>query len=63
MHKDKRERVITDTGDKDKAVVIGMMERGGNVRAFEVENRTKKELQHKIRESTSRLLESPETRP
>jgi transposase-like protein len=50
MHKDKRERVITGTGGKDKAVVMGMMERGGNVRAFVVENRTKKELQQKIRE-------------
>jgi hypothetical protein len=29
MHKDKRERVITGTGGKDKAVVTGMMERGG----------------------------------
>ena len=50
MHKDKRERVITGTGGKDKAVVMGMMERGGNVRAFVVDNRTKKELQQQVRE-------------
>lgn len=50
MHKDKRERVITGTGGKDKAVVMGMMERGGNVRAFVVDNRTKKELQQQVRQ-------------
>jgi transposase-like protein len=50
MHKDKRERVITGTGGKDKTVVMGMMERGGNVRAFVVDNRRKKELQKNIRE-------------
>jgi transposase-like protein len=50
MHKDKRERVITGTGGKDKAVVMGMMERGGDVRAFVVDNRTKKELQQQIRQ-------------
>jgi transposase-like protein len=50
MHKDKRERVITGTGGKDKAVVMGMMERGGNVRAFVVDNRTKKQLQQQVRE-------------
>jgi transposase-like protein len=50
MHKDKRERVIKGTGGKDKTAVMGMVERGGRVRAFVVENRTKKELQQKIRE-------------
>jgi transposase-like protein len=50
MHKSKRERVITGTGGKDKTVVMGMMERGGNVRAFVVDNRRKKELQKNIRE-------------
>jgi transposase-like protein len=50
MHKDKRERIITGTGGKDKAVVMGMLERGGNVRAFVVDNRTKKELQQQVRE-------------
>jgi transposase-like protein len=50
MHKSKRARVITGTGGKDKTVVMGMMERGGNVRAFVVDNRRKRELQNQIRE-------------
>jgi transposase-like protein len=50
MHKDKRERVITGTGGKDKTVVMGMMERGGNVRAFVVDNRRRSELQKQVRE-------------
>ena len=50
MHKDKRARVINGTGGKDKAVVMGMIERGGNVRAFVVDNRRKKELQKQVRE-------------
>lgn len=50
MHKSKRARVITGTGGKDKTVVFGMMERGGNVRAMVVDNRRKKELQSRVRE-------------
>ena len=50
MHKAKRERVITGTGGKDKTVVMGMIERGGNVRAFVVDNRRKHQLQKQIRE-------------
>ncbi len=50
MHKAKRERVITGTGGKDKTVVMGMMERGGNVRAMVVDGRRKKELQKNVRE-------------
>jgi transposase-like protein len=50
MHKDKRARKITGTGGKDKTVVMGMMERGGNVRAFVVDSRRKKELQKQVRE-------------
>jgi transposase-like protein len=50
MHKSKRERVITGTGGKDKVVVMGMLERGGNVRAMVVDNRRKKKLQKQIRE-------------
>ncbi len=49
MHKSKRERVITGTGGKDKAVVMGMMERGGEVRAMVVDTRKKKDLQKQIR--------------
>jgi transposase-like protein len=50
MHKSKRARVITGTGGKDKAVVMGMLERGGNVRAMVVDDRRKRELQSNIRE-------------
>jgi transposase-like protein len=50
MHKSKREQRITGTGGKDKTVVMGMIERGGEVRAFVVDNRKKKELQKHIHE-------------
>jgi hypothetical protein len=50
MHKSKRERVITGTGGKDKAIVQGIMERGGNVRAFVVDDRKKKTVQANVRE-------------
>jgi transposase-like protein len=50
MHKDKRERVITGTGGKDKEIVFGMVERGGKVVTSHVERRTKKELQATIRD-------------
>ncbi len=50
MHKDKKARVITGTGGKDKVVVMGMIERGGNVRAMVVDNRRKHELQKQVRE-------------
>ena len=49
MHKAKRERVITGTGGKDKTVVMGLMERGGNVRAMVVDNRKKKTIQANVR--------------
>ena len=50
MHKSKRARVITGTGGKDKTLVMGMLERGGNVRAMVIDTRKKKELQKQIRE-------------
>lgn len=50
MHKARRQRVITGTGGKDKTIVMGMVERGGNVRAFVVDDRRKKELQKQVRE-------------
>jgi transposase-like protein len=50
MHKSKRAKKITGTGGKDKVVVMGMMERGGNVRTMVVDNRRKKELQSRVRE-------------
>ena len=51
MHREKRERVITGTGGKDKAIALGMVERGGKVRTFAVPNRRKHELHGKIREN------------
>jgi transposase-like protein len=50
MHKDKRARVITGTGGKDKTAVMGMIERGGRVRAMVVGTRRKSELQRQVRE-------------
>jgi transposase-like protein len=50
MHAAKRAEKITGTGGKDKTVVLGMVERGGDVRAFVVDNRRKKELQKQVRE-------------
>src|ERR1700677_3624474 len=37
MHKSKRDRVISGTGGKDKEIVRGMRERGGNVRVMHIE--------------------------
>ena len=49
MHADRRKRVITGRGVKDKPAVMGMLERGGEVRAMVVPNRRKHELQSQIR--------------
>jgi transposase-like protein len=50
MHAKRRAEVITGTGGKDKAIALGMVERGGNVRTFAVPNRRKHELHGKIRQ-------------
>ncbi|MGC9969117.1 MAG: IS1595 family transposase [Bryobacteraceae bacterium] len=50
MHKEVRGRRITGTGGKDKTVVMGMLERGGQVRAMVIESRRKTELQKRVRE-------------
>jgi transposase-like protein len=49
MHADKRKRRITDTGTKDKTPVMGILERGGEVRAMMVPTRRKHHLQAEIR--------------
>jgi transposase-like protein len=49
MHADKRKRRITETGTKDKVAIMGMLERGGEVRAAVVGNRRKHALQSNIR--------------
>jgi transposase-like protein len=49
MHADKRRRRITETGTKDKTAVMGILERGGEVRTAVVGNRRKHALQSQIR--------------
>jgi transposase-like protein len=49
MHVAKRQRRITGTGGKDKTPVMGILERGGKVRATVIPNRKKKALQSEIR--------------
>jgi transposase-like protein len=50
MHRAKREKKITGTGGKDKTAVMGILERGGEIRMKIVENTRKKALQSEIRE-------------
>ncbi len=49
MHADKHKRRITETGTKDKTAVMGILERGGEVRAAVVGNRKKHALQSNVR--------------
>src|SRR6202023_1440612 len=49
MHADKRAAKITGTGGKDKTAVMGILERGGEVRTSVVPNRRKKALQAEVR--------------
>jgi transposase-like protein len=51
MHKNKRAEKIHGTGGMDKAVVFGMVERDGRVRAFHLDSRRRHELQKAIREN------------
>jgi len=49
MHVGKRQRRITGTGGKDKTAVMGMLERGGQVRTIVVPNRKREALQTEVR--------------
>jgi transposase-like protein len=49
MHLSKRKRRITGTGTKDKIAVMGILERGGEVRTVVVANRKKTALQTEVR--------------
>jgi transposase-like protein len=49
MHLSKRKRRITGTGPKDKTAVMGILERGGQVRTIVVPNRRKACLQTEVR--------------
>ena len=50
MHADVRARKITGTGGNDKAMVLGILQRGGKVRMRVVSSRKKKTLQAEIRQ-------------
>jgi len=50
MHRSKRAAKITGTGGKDKAAVLGILERGGKVVTKVVDNTRKKTLQGELRE-------------
>ncbi len=50
MHTSVRKQRITGTGTKDKTAVMGILERGGEVRVSVVPNRKKSALQMKVRE-------------
>src|SRR5271166_3740829 len=49
MHVDVRQRRITGTGGKDKTAVMGILQRGGKVRATVIPNRKKKALQAEVK--------------
>jgi len=49
MHVSERKRRITGTGTKDKTAVMGILERGGKVRAAVVPSRRKAVLQEEVR--------------
>jgi transposase-like protein len=49
MHLSERKRRITGTGTKDKTAVMGILERGGKVRASVVPSRRKTVLQDEVR--------------
>jgi transposase-like protein len=49
MHVGKRQRRITGTGTKDKTAVMGILERGGKVRAMVVPSTKRKTLQAEVK--------------
>ena len=49
MHREKHHRRITATGSKDKTPVLGILERGGEVRASVIPSRRKKSVQGEVR--------------
>jgi transposase-like protein len=49
MHLDVKKRRVTGTGGKDKTAVMGILERGGNVRAHVVPSRKKGVLQAELK--------------
>jgi transposase-like protein len=53
MHVDVRKRRITGTGGRDKTPVMGILERGGNVRTVVVADRKKTTLQAEVKKHVS----------
>src|SRR5258708_3590462 len=49
MHPQRRKRMITERGVKDKTAVMGILERDGKVRAMMIPNRKKHAIQANIR--------------
>src|SRR5258707_12839501 len=49
MHPERRKRMITERGVKDKTAVMGILERDGKVRAMMIPNRKKHAIQANIR--------------
>lgn len=49
MHIAQRRRRITGTGGKDKAMVVGFVERGGKIQTTVIENRKKRILQDEVK--------------
>src|SRR5437762_1966725 len=49
MHVAQRQRRITGTGTKDKVAVMGILERGGKVRASVIEDRKKRTIQDQVK--------------
>jgi transposase-like protein len=49
MHPERKKRMITERGVKDKTAVMGILERGGEVRAMMIPNRKKHAVQGNIR--------------
>src|SRR5438034_6023060 len=49
MHVSERKRRITGTGTKDKTAIVGILERGGKIRASVVPSRRKAVLQEEVR--------------
>lgn len=54
MHKDRRERVITGTGGKDKTAVLGLIQRNGEVRTQVISDTKKKTIQPIVRENVEK---------
>jgi transposase-like protein len=50
MHVNERKRRITGTGGKDKTMVMGILERGGEIRTVVIANRRKTALQSEVKQ-------------